>query len=57
MFRTVVADVASTRELDPVSLRHEKLSRNRIQVVLQEEQSLDAEVSHAREDVCFFVAD
>ena len=56
LFRTVVADVASTRELDPVSLRHDKLSKTWIHVVLQEEQSLDTEVTHVREDVCFFVA-
>jgi len=57
LFRTVVADVATTRELDPVSVRHGKLSRNRIEVLLQEEQSLDAEMLHANEEVCFFVAE
>jgi hypothetical protein len=57
MFRTVVADIASTRELDPANLRHEKLSRNRIQVLVHEEQSLDVEMTHVPEEVCFFVAD
>ncbi len=56
-FRTVVADVATVKESDPVSLRHAYLGRNRIQVMLQEEQSLDAEMSHVREEVCFFIAE
>jgi hypothetical protein len=56
-FRTVVADVASAKEIDPVSLRHGFLGPNRVHIMLQEEQSQDLETSHVLEDVCFFVAE
>jgi hypothetical protein len=55
--RTVVADVVSVKEADAVSLRHGFLGTNRMEIMLQEEQSLDLEMTHVREDVCFFVAE
>lgn len=56
-FRTVLADLASSFGADPAAMRHTNLGRNRIQVMVQEEQSLDTEMNHPFEDVCLFVAE
>jgi hypothetical protein len=56
-FRTVVADLASTFGGDAANLRHTGLGRNRVRLMVQEEQSFDAEVNHTFEDVCIFVAE
>jgi len=56
-FRTVVADIDSSFGGDPASTRHDGLGRNRVKLMVQEEQSMDDEMNHPFEDVCVFVAE
>jgi len=56
-FRTVVSDMDSTFGDDPADLRHANLGRNRVSVMVQEEQSLDVETDHPLEEICVFVAE
>ncbi len=54
---TVLGDVDSAFELDPVSLRYASPTNQQIRLRLAEEQSLDAETDHLLEDVGLFVAE
>ena len=54
---TVVGDVNSTYEADPVFLRYASPTNTQIQLKLTEETSADAETSHVPEDVGIFVGE
>ncbi len=54
---TVVGDVDSTYGGDPVSLRYTNPTNTQIELMLSEEQSLDAEVSHVMEDIGVFIGE
>jgi len=56
-FRTVVADMAGVAGGNPATVRHDNLSRNRVDLLVQEEQSKDEEMDHLHEAVCLFVAE
>jgi hypothetical protein len=56
-FRTVVADMADSVGWDPATVRHDKLVRNAVDLVVQEETSMDPETYHIGEDICLFVAE
>jgi len=56
-FRTVVSDIDTTIGADPADVRHTDLGRDRISVMVQEEQSMDMETNHPFEEVCVFVAE
>jgi hypothetical protein len=56
-FPFFLGQVSSTIGPNPVELRYEGLTPERVQIFLQEEQSADPEVSHAAEDVSVLVAD
>ncbi len=53
----VVGEVATTRGQDPVFLRYRNPTASRIELYLQEEQSIDAEMSHVAEKASVFVAE
>ncbi len=56
-FPVMVADVVSTNGQDPVFLRYQNLTAGDVELFLDEEKSVDAEVSHVLEDVSLFVAE
>jgi len=56
-FPVMVGDIVSTKGPDPVFLRYQNLTAGDVELFLDEEQSLDAETAHVREDVSLFVAE
>ena len=52
-----MTDAATTHEEDTCSPRYTTLSHLGTTVLLQEEQSLDPETSHAIEELCVFLAE
>ena len=56
-FRTVVADMASAFGWNTATVRHDNLGRDKVDLLVQEEQSKDDEMDHLDEDVCLFVAE
>lgn len=56
-YPVVIADVDSTIEADPITLRFANLTNTQLDLSLAEEKSLDAEVTHAPEDIGVFVGD
>lgn len=56
-YPTVVGDVDSTFDLDPVFLRYRDPTSSQIGLRLAEEQSLDTETTHLLEDIGLFVAE
>ncbi len=56
-YPVVVGDVVSLNDSDPVFLRYRNVTASGVELLLQEEQSLDPETSHALEDVSTFVAE
>jgi len=56
-FPIVVSDMVTTYGGDPCFLRYQNLDPNSIDLFIQEEASLDAEMNHVVEDVSLFVAE
>ena len=56
-FPVVVSDIMSTYGADPGFLRYQDLLPGSIDLFIQEEQSLDAEMNHTTEDVSLFVGE
>ena len=56
-FRTVVADMANALGWDPATIRHDNLARDTIDLLVQEETSMDPETNHTDEEVCLFDAE
>ena len=56
-FPVVVSDMVSTYGADPGFLRYQNLGPSSIDIFIQEEASLDAEMNHAVEDVSLFVGE
>ena len=56
-FPVIIADVNSFRGFDPVTLRYRRLTQVSVDLLLQEEQSFDAETRHTSESVSIFVAE
>jgi hypothetical protein len=56
-YPSVVADVSSTAGWDPCSVRFTSVDSDGVELYLQEEESLDAEIGHLMEDVSLFVAE
>lgn len=53
----LVADMQTTNDWDPASLRWDVLSADAVDLWVQEEQSKDRELKHAEEDVGYFISD
>jgi hypothetical protein len=56
-FPIVVSDMITTYGADPCFLRYQNLGPSSIDLFIQEEASLDAEMNHVVEDVSVFVAE
>ncbi len=56
-FPVLVSDIVTTIGRDPVVLRYQNLRPTSVGLFLQEEASLDAELSHVAEDISIFLAD
>jgi hypothetical protein len=56
-FPVVVSDMITTYGGDPCFLRYQNLGPSSIDLFIQEEASLDAEINHVVEDVSLFVAE
>jgi hypothetical protein len=56
-FPTVLADIVTTYGTDPCSLRYKALGPSSIELYLQEEASLDAEMNHVAEGISIFAAE
>ena len=56
-FRTVVADMANAIGWDPATIRHDNLAKDAIDLLVQEETSMDPETNHTAEGICLFVAE
>lgn len=56
-FPVLLGHIVSTFGIDPITLRFRNLGANGVDLVEQEEQSADLEVSHTAEDVSVFVGE
>lgn len=56
-FPTVVADISSAYDMDVCTIRHGVVGPASIELFVQEEQSLDAEMDHDMEEVSVLVAE
>ena len=52
-----ISAIQTYNEVDPASLRFSALSLNSVNLFIQEEQSLDAEMTHASEEVAYLAVD
>jgi hypothetical protein len=56
-FPILIADMTTTHEADPCTLRYEDITSSDVTVYLQEEQSQDTEVTHGLERISIFLAE
>jgi len=56
-YPTVLGDIDSAYELDPVTLRYANQTNTQIELILSEETSADAETDHVPEDVGLFIGE
>ena len=56
-FPTMLADLASSNDEDTCGIRHIDIGRRDVTLIVEEEQSLDAEMDHGTEEICLFLAD
>ncbi len=48
-----ISAIQTTKDLEPVAIRYSNLTTSSVSVVLEEEKSKDAEVTHANEDIAY----